>query len=113
MTENDKNTPENLKKYIELSKSFYALEKNRRNFRAATHLILDFYKMLLSEIGTIVGERKCESQAIPNKFFSIRKHIPEFEEKEDLIIKVEEVRNRISHNDLWFSIVDLQYLIKE
>jgi len=113
MPDDKENTPENLKKYIELSKDLYAKEKNRRNLRSATHIILDFYKMLLSEIGNRIGERTCETQPLPTKFFLIRMHIAEFEDKEKLILKIEEVRNRIYHNDLWFSATNLKYLIKE
>ena len=110
---NEDITPDYLRKYIELSESFYALEKDRLNIRIGTHAILDFYKILLSKTGENIGERNCESQAIPNKFFSIRMHIPEFVKHEALVIKVEETRNKISHNDLWFSAKDLNYLIDQ
>lgn len=98
----DEETFENLKTYIEQSKRFFSSEGNRSNLRAATHLILDFYKSLLSYVCMKIGKKHCESQSIPNKFLLIRTQIPEFEEKEDLVKKIESFRNAISHNDSWF-----------
>jgi hypothetical protein len=70
---------EKLKEYIELANSYFGLDKNRKNSRIATHIILDFYKLVLSNVGTIIDERNFEAKSIPNKFLLIRTHIPGFE----------------------------------
>jgi DNA-directed RNA polymerase subunit RPC12/RpoP len=109
----DADQPENLQEYIALAKKFFELEKNRRNLRTATHLILDFYKLSLTKAGNAIGEKHCEDRSITNKFLSIKAHIPEFEEKADLIEEIEGTRNRIYHDDLWFDTQKLEYLLKE
>ena len=109
----DADQPENLEEYIDWARKFFELGKNRRNMRTATHLILDFYKLSLTKVGNTIGENHCEDQSITNKFLSIKARIPEFEEKTDLIKKIESVRNRTYHNDLWFDNQKLEYLLKE
>jgi len=68
----DADQPENLEEYIELARKFFELEKNRRNLRTATHLILDFYKLSLTKAGNAIGEKHCEDQRITNKFLLIK-----------------------------------------